>query len=94
MKWSGIRHLSKKLQTYVELRNQLIQYGKANFDNKDAFALVDLVSDILYVLDFLSGHVWAQSNVSSALARELGWSVAEGKGIRINVLSGYPLPND
>ncbi len=63
----------KKAQELTEVRNKVAHTGKIPENAGPIYYNLVLVSDLLYLLDVLSGHEWAKSLVSYELRKALDW---------------------
>jgi hypothetical protein len=72
--WDKLKPFIKKSQKLIELRNKVAHTGKIPDDADSIRSYLTLVSDLLYVLDFITGHEWAKSLVSYEFRKALDWS--------------------
>lgn len=71
--WDNVKPFIKKAQKLIELRNKVAHTGKIPEDAAPVHESIELVSDLLYLLDVLAGHVWAKSLASYEFREALGW---------------------
>ena len=73
--WKKLQPTREKIQWLIEDRNKIAHTGKPperiNLELIHEYSL--LVSDYLYILDFLDGHEWAKSLVSNKTKKLLNW---------------------
>ncbi len=87
--WVYVKPFIKKVQKLIELRNKVAHTGKIPEDSAPIHENLELVSDVLYLLDFLDGHNWAKSHVSHGFCKALGWPNPKHDRIIIEITGIY-----
>ena len=85
IQWERLRTLCKSAQDLSEIRNKIAHAGKMS-PNTNIDKFVSLVTDWLYILDFLNGHAWAADHVSAATRALLGWPPASYPTFQLSIL--------
>lgn len=83
--WEDVKPFIKDVQKLIELRNKVAHTGKIPIDSDSMQKKIELVSDILYLLDFLDGHHWARSLASDKFRKSLSWPNPKHKRIKIRI---------
>lgn len=87
--WQKVKPFINKAQKLVELRNKVAHTGKIPEEANSIRDDLVLVSDLLYLLDFLDGHEWAKSLASYEFRKALNWpNPKDGRGT-ITITEGY-----
>ncbi|WP_247079493.1 hypothetical protein [Pseudohalocynthiibacter sp. F2068] len=55
----------KYLQKWISQRNQIAHGPKDSVDSENLFEFLEFSRDLLYIIDFLTGHDWALKNLKS-----------------------------
>lgn len=71
--WDNVKPSIKKVQNLIEVRNKVAHTGKIPNDAESLETYLKVVSDFLYLMDVLDGHVWAKTLVSKELRKKLNW---------------------
>jgi hypothetical protein len=72
---AAISKLMKDIGTLIESRNKYVHLGHPKGKNPPQ-NFIEIVSDVLYLLDVLSGHEWAKAHIGSKFLQELNWQSA------------------
>jgi hypothetical protein len=84
--WTKLSSLFKTAEKMAKDRNALTHSGKMLVKYDKLKKYFGMVSDILYILDFLDGHTWAMGNVQTETRKLLGWPPPRHKRFLIRVL--------
>ncbi len=85
--WTKLKGLFTSCQKLFKDRNDLIHGRPTSVESTKLAAYIDTASDLLYILDVLGGHVWAQGNVRPETRKELGWPGPRHPRVRVSMLS-------
>jgi hypothetical protein len=84
--WTKLSQLFTAAEKLAKDRNVLTHSGKMRASLDKLKQYINVVSDILYILDFLDGYAWAADNVQPQTRKLLGWPAPRHKRILIRVL--------
>jgi len=87
--WDKVKPFTKKVQKLIELRNKVAHTGKLPENSGSIYDDLKLVSDLLYLLDVLTGHDWAKSHVSHEFRRALDWPKPTHDRFMLTIIEGY-----
>ena len=87
--WDNVKPFIKKVQKLIELRNKIAHTGKIPEDAIPVHESIELVSDLLYLLDVLAGHVWAKSLASYEFRKALGWPAPRYERTMVCITNPY-----
>jgi hypothetical protein len=73
--WSGLNPMFKRIDNLVRARNHLTHRGKWSVTTDQLVEFKEDVSDVLFILDYLSGERWAINKIRRETCRLLKWPV-------------------
>lgn len=86
--WRNLKELWKLTTEFVEDRNKLAHKGEAPRNSIDEY--INLVSDLLYSLDYIEGQEWARAHISQKNQGILGWQGPARPGVNMTVTVHVP----
>lgn len=90
-RWRNLRALFDLLEQFDDCRDEVAHSGVMTKESEDVNAYLDAVTDVLYILDALSGHEWAKGHLSHQTRQNLGWPGGRYKRFIVRVLPRWPV---
>lgn len=87
--WEKLKPTFVAVEKLFKLRNKVAHTGKLSDVHYSITDDLVLVSDLLYIIDFLDGNDWAKALVSRPLRNALGWSSHMDKRLKITLSESY-----
>jgi hypothetical protein len=86
--WEELKPTIKQAQDLFATRNKVAHTGTVPSDAKPIHEVINTVSDLLYVLDFLEGHEWARGRLGWKLRQKLKWPAPRHSPSQITITMG------